>query len=67
MHAHVQAGLLLAATLLLWPLLANVDYIYFYDTSAYLRYPAQAFRILFGIATVGAAGVSPSRWCRHGR
>lgn len=42
---------LLAAAALLWPFLVNADYIFFQDTSAYLRYPAQAFRIIFGIET----------------
>ena len=49
---HVRLGwYLLAAALLLWPLLLNADCIYFHDTLAYLRYPAQAFHILFGLAT----------------
>lgn len=49
-----------AALLLLWPLLLNGDYLYFHDTAAYLRYPAQAFQKLFGIEPLLSAAPAGS-------
>ena len=40
---------MLASALLLWPLLLNGSPLYFYDTTAYLRYPALAFQKLLGV------------------
>ena len=60
LHAHAWlVWYLLASALLLWPLLLNADYIYFHDTLAYLRYPAQAFRRFFGIELGLSAAVAP--------
>lgn len=49
---HPEILLYLAAALLLaWPLILNSNYIFFQDSAAYLRYPAQAFRIVFDLET----------------
>lgn len=49
---HLEMLLYLASALLLaWPLILNANYIFFQDSAAYLRYPAQAFRIVFGLET----------------
>jgi hypothetical protein len=49
---------LLATALLLWPLLLNADYLYFHDTAAYLRYPAEAFRRLLGVESALSVSLS---------
>jgi hypothetical protein len=51
-------GYLLATALLLWPLLLNADYLYFHDTAAYLRYPAEAFRRLLGVESALSSALS---------